>query len=97
MASASSLSPATGRWLCRSVRTMSATTLASPGSDLAPARSSAVPDSGRSTLVHSEDLMAGGDQYPEEHPPVSLDPDHHQDDGHRFCHPISQRTWGLES
>ena len=35
-ASASSLSPAAGRWLCRSVRTRSASTFASPGSDFAP-------------------------------------------------------------
>ncbi len=36
MASPSSVSPATGRWLWASVRASSASTSASPGSDLAP-------------------------------------------------------------
>ena len=36
IASASGLSPAIGRWLCRSVRTRSASSLASEASDLAP-------------------------------------------------------------
>ncbi len=36
IASASGLSPAMGRWLCRSVRTRSASSLASEASDLAP-------------------------------------------------------------
>ena len=49
IASPPSLSPATGRWLWRSVRTMSASTLASPGSDFAPEVECAVPVTATST------------------------------------------------
>ncbi len=76
-ASARSLSPATGRWLCRSVRTRSASTFASPGIGLRARGRVPVPVTRRRHRVHREHLIARRDQRGDEQAPVGLDPDHH--------------------
>ena len=63
-AAASSLSPATSRWLWRSVRTRSASSLASPASDLAPPDVVAVTVARRRARVDGVDAVAGREQGP---------------------------------